>query len=175
MRRLLFPFFFALLTIFGWAQTPVTTTLGSTNYVSKFVNASGEIKNSMIFDTSTPMTVGNIGIGTTAPAATLHVVSSSTPAGFIDVYSNTLNAVTFVTRAARGTLGSPSAVQTDDIIGGFTARGLGDHWFFRWPRVTDYSRQRAMDGRSAEHLYSVQYGAAGAGLPDGADAHRQCR
>ena len=106
--------------------TPVATTGGLTNYLAKFNNTiqAGDVEDSLIFDNGT-----YVGIGTTAPAAKLHVVSSSTPAGFIDVYSNTLNAVTFVTRAARGTLGSPSAVQTDDIIGGFTARGWGTTGF----------------------------------------------
>ena len=41
----------------------------------------------------------------------------------MDVYSNTLNAVTFATRAARGTPAAPAVVQAGDIIGGFTGRG----------------------------------------------------
>src|SRR5208283_5406101 len=73
---------------------------------------------SMVYDSGTA-----VGIGTTAPAATLHVVSTSTAAGFVDVYNNTLNAVTFATRAARGTPTSPAVVQAGDIIGGFTGRG----------------------------------------------------
>ncbi len=106
----------------------VTTSAGATNYLSKFTATTGDIENSMIFDTSSgagmgSYTPGFVGIGTTAPAATLHVVSTSTAAGFVDVYSNTLNAVTFATRAARGTPASPAVVQAGDIIGGFTGRG----------------------------------------------------
>src|SRR5208337_4415755 len=55
--------------------------------------------------------------------ATLHVVSTTTAAGIVDVYSNTLNGVTFSTRAARGTPTSPQPVQAGDIIGGFTGKG----------------------------------------------------
>jgi len=68
-------------------------------------------------------TGGNLGIGTTAPQAALHVAGSVTPVGYVDVYSNTLNAVPFVNRAARGTLANPQPVTTNDIIGGFTGRG----------------------------------------------------
>ncbi len=107
---------------------PVTTATGTTNYLAKFNNSTGDIENSMIFDTSSgagmgSYTPGFVGIGTTAPAATLHVVSTSTAAGFVDVYSDTLNAVPFATRAARGTPASPAVVQAGDIIGGFTGRG----------------------------------------------------
>ena len=106
--------------------TAVTTTAGTTNYLAKFTSTAGDIENSMVYDTGTA-----VGIGTTAPAAALHVVSSSaaatTPAaGFVDTYSsgaNGLTAVSLVTRAARGTPTIPAAVTTGDVIGGFTGRG----------------------------------------------------
>ncbi len=100
-----------LMTASGVAQT-------TAGYVPEFTNSSGAVANSAIFQSGS-----DIGIGTTTPAATLHVVSTSTSAGFVDVYSNTLNAVMFATRAARGTPGSPAVVQAGDIIGGFTGRG----------------------------------------------------
>jgi hypothetical protein len=84
----------------------------------------GDIENSLVYDTGAA-----VGIGTTAPQAMLHVVSTTAPAGFVDVYSNTLNSVIFVSRAARGTPANPSAVQTNDVIGGFTGRGYGQTGF----------------------------------------------
>ncbi len=99
--------------------TDVTTSGASlTNYLAKFTSATNIENSSLVYDSGTA-----VGIGTTAPAATLHVVSTSTSAGFVEVYSNTLNAVTFATRAARGTPSSPAVVQAGDIIGGFTGRG----------------------------------------------------
>ncbi len=97
----------------------VTTSGASlTNYLAKFTTATNIENSSLVYDSGTA-----VGIGTTAPAATLHVVSTSTSSGFVEVYSNTLNAVTFATRAARGTPSSPAVVQAGDIIGGFTGRG----------------------------------------------------
>ena len=162
MKKLL-----AMVLIVGlMAVAAVGQTAG---YVPEFTNSSGSVANSAIFQLGS-----NIGIGTTAPAATLHVVSSSTPAGFIDVYSNTLNAVTFVTRAARGTLGSPSAVQTDDIIGGFTARGWGTTGFSggRGSLVLFHANEPWTD--AAQSTY-IQFNTARWGrLTDGANAYRQC-
>ena len=98
----------------------VLTTAGNTNFMAKFFDTMGDIENSLVYDTGAA-----VGIGTTAPQAMLHVVSTASPAGFVDVYSNTLNSVIFVSRAARGTPANPSAVQTNDVIGGFTGRGWG--------------------------------------------------
>ena len=99
-----------LMTASGVAQTP--------GNVPVFTNSAGAVGNSVIFQSS-----GDIGIGTTTPAATLHVVSTSTAAGIVDVYSNALTGVTFSTRSARGTPTSPLPVQTGDVIGGFTGKG----------------------------------------------------
>ena len=96
----------------------LTTVAGNTSYLAKFINDTGDVENSLIYDTGSA-----VGVGTTNPAATFHVVSTSTAAGFVDVYSDTLNAVPFATRAARGTPASPAVVQAGDIIGGFTGRG----------------------------------------------------
>ena len=81
----------------------VTTTLGgTTNYLAKFTTGANVENSSLVYDSGT-----GVGIGTTAPAATLHVVSTSIAAGIVDVYSNALTGVTFSTRSARGTPGSP--------------------------------------------------------------------
>ena len=140
----------ALATPLAGLPTPVTTTAGATNYLAKFTSTAGDIENSMVYDTGTAVgigttapsglldvenptpatpqnvvfnTGGNVGIGTTAPAAPLHVVSTATQAAYVDVYSNALTGVSFSTRAARGTPANPSAVQTNDVIGGFTGKG----------------------------------------------------
>jgi hypothetical protein len=97
----------------------VTTTLGgTTNYLAKFTTPTNVENSSLLYDSGTA-----VGIGTTAPAATFHVVSTSTAAGIVDVYSNALTGVTFSTRAARGTPAAPAVVQAGDIIGGFTGKG----------------------------------------------------
>jgi hypothetical protein len=97
----------------------VTTTLGgTTNYLAKFTTPTNVENSSLVYDSGTA-----VGIGTTAPAATFHVVSTSTAAGIVDVYNNALTGVTFSTRAARGTPTVPAVVQAGDIIGGFTGKG----------------------------------------------------
>jgi hypothetical protein len=90
---------------------------GNAGYLSMFVAGSG------LIDSQAYQSGSNIGIGTTTPAAMLHVVSTATPAVNMDVVSNTLTAVPFATRAARGTPSSPQAVQAGDILGGFTGKG----------------------------------------------------
>ena len=98
---------------------PVTTSGNSlTNYLAKFTSPTNIENSSLVYDSGTA-----VGIGTTAPAATLHVVSTSIAAGIVDVYSNALTGVTFSTRSARGTPTSPLPVQAGDVIGGFTGKG----------------------------------------------------
>ena len=108
----------ALATPQAGISTPLTTTGGLTGYLAKFTSTAEDIENSLVYDTGTA-----VGIGTTAPAAPLHVVSTATQAAYVDVYSNALTGVSFSTRAARGTPTVPSAVQTNDVIGGFTGKG----------------------------------------------------
>jgi ethanolamine utilization microcompartment shell protein EutS len=84
-----------------------------------FVNGS-DLSNSVMFQSG-----ASIGINTPTPAATFHMVSSSTPGAYFDVYSSTLGSLPVVYRAARGTSTTPSAVQTDDILGGLAVRGFG--------------------------------------------------
>ena len=70
---------------------------------------------------------GNIGIGTTAPAALLEVSNAVTgvPANmFITSYTNFLGPY-YMSRRARGTAGAPTAVQTGDGLGGIYGEGYG--------------------------------------------------
>jgi hypothetical protein len=72
---------------------------------------------------------GNVGIGTTSPVRNLEVASDQLPSNIVatgyrdgDAYS----AGVFNGRKARGTMASPSAVQTDDILAAFGGYGYYD-------------------------------------------------
>jgi hypothetical protein len=92
---------------------------GSAGYLGMFQDAT-TLVNSVMFQNGT-----SIGVGTTTPAAAFHSVASAAPGAFFDVYSNALGALPVVFRAARGTPQAPSAVQTDDILGGVAVRAYG--------------------------------------------------
>ena len=101
--------------------TPYATS-GTTNYISRFVNAT-DLGNSAMFQSGT-----KIGLNTTAPLATLHVVSpaGSASGGYFDVYSGASTTAPFVPmfqRTARGTSAAPSATQLNDYLGGFGGAG----------------------------------------------------
>jgi hypothetical protein len=69
---------------------------------------------------------GDVGIGTTAPALSLHIVNEFATGGntiYADTFGSTsITDVPFVGRAARGTKSSPSAPQTNDVLGGLEAK-----------------------------------------------------
>ncbi len=65
---------------------------------------------------------GNVGIGTSSPAAPLHISTSSSPGMLVDRISANNNAVAVVLRKARD-LTSAGGVQTTDILGLYTAAG----------------------------------------------------
>lgn len=94
-------------------------TAGTAGYLGMFTNST-DLGNSVVFQAGS-----SIGVGTASPAATFHSVATAAPGAFFDVYSNSLAALPVVYRAARGTLLSPSALQTDDILGGLAVRGYG--------------------------------------------------
>ena len=73
-------------------------------------------------------TSGNVGIGTTAPGALLEIVKSGAESNFyITGASNNLYEPSRMAgQKARGTLASPSNVQTGDEIFSFTGRGYAD-------------------------------------------------
>jgi len=71
--------------------------------------------------------VDKLGVGTTSPAAAFHVsVSGPTDNNnfYYDIYSNSYFPI-FSVRRARGTVGIPSAVQANDALAGYGARGYG--------------------------------------------------
>jgi hypothetical protein len=92
---------------------------GSPGYLGVFTNST-DLGNSAIFQSGS-----SIGLNTTAPLAAFHTMATAAPGAYFDVYSNALGALPVVYRAARGTPGAPTAVQTDDILGGLAVRGYG--------------------------------------------------
>jgi hypothetical protein len=96
-----------------------TGEAGTANYIGVFTDAT-DLGNSVMYQNGTW-----IGLGTTSPLAPLHVAAPLAPAAFFDVFSPVLTALPVVYRAARGTPTAPSAVQTDDILGGLAVRGFG--------------------------------------------------
>jgi hypothetical protein len=88
--------------------------------VPKFT-ASGTIGNSSIFNSAT-----GVGIGTTSPQATFHLVREDANESILleSLYVNTqANAPGFTLQRARGTVASPLPLLSDDVIGGFFAAG----------------------------------------------------
>lgn len=73
---------------------------------------------------------GNVGIGTSTPIFDFHIVREKSGSNVfinIDDYDSTPGAfgARFNGRRARGTVASPTAVQTDDELAGFGGRGYG--------------------------------------------------
>ena len=96
---------------------------GTAGHLGVFTSST-DLGNSALFQSGTW-----IGVRTTAPAAPFHSVASEAPGAFFDVYNNVLGALPVVFRAARGTPEAPTAVQTDDILGGLAVRGYATTGF----------------------------------------------
>lgn len=92
---------------------------GTPGHLPAFGSTGTDLVNSSLYQASNSA----VGLNTVAPEAPLHVVSSSAPAAFFDVFSNALTALPVIYRAARGSSASPAPVQTDDILGGLAVRG----------------------------------------------------
>ena len=93
---------------------------GTANFIGVFTDAT-TLGNSVMYQTPG----GYVGMNTTAPQAAFHAVSWAAPVAYFDVFSNALSALPVVYRAARGTVAAPTAVQTNDILGGLAVRGYG--------------------------------------------------
>ena len=139
------------LTYSNAATASVTpyATAGTTNYISMFVNAT-DLGNSAMYQSGT-----KLGINTTSPLATLHVVSpaGSASGGYFDVYSGAPTTAPFVPmfqRSARGTSAAPSATQLNDYLGGFGGAGYTG---------TAFTNNRAgMFARAAENWTTTSNG-----------------
>jgi len=98
------------------AITVSNPTLG---YVPYFYDAGGDLKNSSLFQS----TGGNVGIGTTTPAALLSLVGTN-PSLRIENYSNTPgDSPNFNFYTGRGTATVPLATQSGDNLGQFASAG----------------------------------------------------
>ena len=126
----------------------MTTTAGATNYLAKFTSTAGDIENSMVYDTGTA-----VGIGTTAPAAPLHVVfDAPRKRRIVDVYSNALTrCVVFDAGGARHADGSERGA---DERCDWRVHGQGllhdvtdDGRLFRRSRLADHSRRTSRGRR----------------------------
>ena len=93
---------------------------GTANYIGMFTDTTN-LGNSVIYQTPS----GSVGVNTLAPNSAFHVAAAAAPAMYVDVFNNSLGALPVVYRAARGTPAAPSAVQTNDILGGLAVRGYG--------------------------------------------------
>jgi len=75
----------------------------------------------------------NVGIGTAVPTTALEVSNATTGVTSTTILSTTYNPATqgglFLGRHARGTSGTPSAVQTGDNLAGFVGSGFGTTGF----------------------------------------------
>ena len=98
---------------------------------------------------------GNVGIGTTAPLAPLHIVSGgTTSAGYFDLYSGGATAPAFfpmVFRTARGTSVSPTVLKTDDYLFALGGRGYNGTAFTSTANV-------AITGHAAEDWTASKIG-----------------
>jgi hypothetical protein len=104
----------------GLTESGAPGGAGLPNYIGMFTDAT-TLGNSVVYQTPG----GSIGVNTVTPLAGFHAVSGASPVAYYDVYSNALGALPVVYRAARGTPSAPSAVQSNDILGGLAVRGYG--------------------------------------------------
>jgi hypothetical protein len=111
----------------AWSNT-ITIASGTTVPLTIQNNGTGNsfVVNDEVSDT-TPFIItagGSVGIGTTTPDTIFNISSAATQV-FIDRYSTDNGAPEIVTRKARGTESSPSAVQSGDVLLWLGARGFG--------------------------------------------------
>ncbi len=103
------------------AQSSGTTTgSGTANYVVRWTSGT-TLGTGVLVDTGT-----NVGVGTTAPVASLDVISTATTTvhGLATLqYSDSANSAQISLYKARGTAASPTAVQSGDALGSLVFRG----------------------------------------------------
>ncbi len=108
-----------------------STVAGLTNSVSTLANtvaaSFSAITSSQWLSSGTTINYssGNVGIGTAAPMAKLHLADNIATIIILDGSLNSTGAPGYATRKSRGTIASPTAVLQNDYIGTFGARGYG--------------------------------------------------
>ena len=100
---------------------------------------------------------GNVGIGTTSPSGTLEVARDQVPTGILATgYRDLFSAGVFTGRKARGTMASPTAVQTDDILATFGGYGYGTNG---WPAAGNTAVKARMQIVAAQNWTDTAQGA----------------
>jgi len=122
------------------------SALTSVNVVPK-ISAAGTLGQSSITDDGTQVsTLEKVGIGTAAPAAPLHVVSSTAnPEIIYDAYGIPANVRA---RRADGTIASPTALATNDVMGGFGCAGWNGTAFVNSLVIQGISRDNFTGSKS---------------------------
>ncbi len=72
---------------------------------------------------------GSVGIGTSAPSATLAIVGTSNPAVNVDYAEEGAGGAAYRARKSRGTAAAPTAVASGDFLSSLLASGYGDTGF----------------------------------------------
>jgi len=108
------------------AVTAAISASGPTlGYVPYFYDASGDLKNSSLFQA----TSGNVGIGTTTPAAMFTIVGTN-PSIRLENYSNVSgDSPNFNFYTGRGSANAPLATQSGDNLGQFASAGYNGSAF----------------------------------------------
>jgi hypothetical protein len=131
----------------GGNSTGGTLTIGNSS--NRGLGISTNAVNRIYIDS-----VGLVGVGTSTPSlGNIHIVSETDPAGIgIDAYGSITP--TIVSRRARGTLASPTASQTDDIIYAILARGYGSTGFSSGSRgaIMIKTAQTWTDANNGTHI-----------------------
>jgi hypothetical protein len=97
----------------------ITVSNPTLGYVPYFYDASGDLKNSALFQA----TSGFVGLGTTTPVALLSLLGTN-PSMRIENYSNTVgDSPNFNFYSGRGTASTPLATRSGDNLGQFAASG----------------------------------------------------
>ncbi|MFA4819229.1 MAG: hypothetical protein WC621_05300 [Patescibacteria group bacterium] len=79
---------------------------------------------------------GNVGIGTTAPGGTLEVSSSNSSTNLVQLSNASLDNYPYIeTHRARGTIASPTSINTGDKLFGLSARGYDGSTYVQAARI----------------------------------------
>jgi hypothetical protein len=95
----------------SWASVSGTLNGGTVNFIPKWTSATSLSSTSLIYDDGS-----YVGIGITTPVSKLHVAENS-QAGIISQVSSISGFPYFSLYRTRGTIASPTAVQSSDILG----------------------------------------------------------
>ena len=108
-------------------QVLATDGSGNLSYVGVLTAASPTFTGNATFDTNTLFVDSlndRVGVGTVSPSAKIHLVDENNAGWRYEQY-NTADGTNFRNYRARGTIASPTAVQSGDRLGSFLGAGYG--------------------------------------------------